>query len=197
MYPSAISQGQIDRNVASQNWSIFNSTHRQIHLNKGSPITYNLSSKRTSDLSSTFYCSCLRSSVALWTWQIAYWHPAAAAAFAMQPVLSFVVLQLSLLPPPAQLSTSQLLLAAPAAFQTPSSPLLVPPCAPRCGKGHTQTPSAPAENGRWGQLWAMWPYSGRGTFDPLKTRSKEDLGKNKYQLSTVTNQESENGWKSR
>lgn len=178
--------------------SIFNSTQRLIHLHKESAITYNLSAKRTSDLFSTFYCCCLRSTGALWTWQIGYWRTAAAAAFSVQPVLSFVSLQLSPLPPPAQLSTSQLPWAGPSCL---SATLLIPPCpslSSKVWKG-SQT-NAICSGRKWqvrpalGYVTRHWPWNARPTKNKVKRRFGE---KQTHQLSTVTNQESGNWWKPR
>lgn len=199
---------------SEKKWTNFNSTHRRIHLHKASPISYNPPPKSTSDLTSAFYLCRLRSGAALWTWQIAYWSAdvvvnvlstwaAAAVACSLQPVLSPEHLQLSPLPPSllphhnSPLPSCYEGAPPPPLSHTPHrlpATLLIPPCPPRCGKGHRQTPSAPA-----GRKWQVRPALGHvtpytGQLWPLKTRSGEDLWKNKKpQLSTLTNQQ----WESR
>lgn len=119
----------------------------------------------------------LRSAVALWTWQIAYWsadvvtnvssaRAAAAAARATQPVLSSVDLQLSpRLPPPSPSTPPHLPVAlswAPCLSGHPPHPSLSLPVlqgVERVTDKHHLLRQA--ESGRWGQLWGMWPDTGQ------------------------------------
>lgn len=165
---------------SEKKWNNFNSTHRRIHLHKASPISYNPPPKSTSDLTSAFYLCRLRSGAALWTWQIAYWSAdvvvnvlstwaAAAVACSLQPVLSPEHLQLSPLPPSLlphynsplpscyEGAPPPLSVLPHTAFQPPSSSLLVLQGVERVtDKRHLLQQ---AENGRWDQLWAMWPLT--------------------------------------
>lgn len=150
--------------VTGPKWSIFNSAHRQIHLHKESPITYNPSAERTSDLTSTFY-AVSRPAIALWTWQIAYWSAdvvanvlSARAAAATCPKLHGSPAESSASPIP----TFQSLHArAPPSLPAghPPHPSSFLPCPPRCGRGHRQTPSAPT-----GRKWQVRPASGHVTW---------------------------------
>lgn len=187
--------------------------HRQIHLYKESPITYNPSAERTSDMTSTFYVCSLLSAAALWTWQITYWSAdvvanvllawaAAAAACSMQPVLNP-------LGSPAESPASPhsalphlpvSLSEAPPACWPPSSSLLVPPCPQKVWKA-SQTNAIcssrqkVAGEGSFGPC-VLIPT----TFDPLKPRSKEDSGKKTNTSSAhwqIKRGGRENGWKQR
>ena len=156
--------------VTGPKWSIFNSAHRQIHLHKESPITYNPSAERTSDLTSTFY-AVSRPAIALWTWQIAYWSAdvvanvlSARAAAATCPKLHGSPAESSASPIP----TFQSLLAGTRPPAPPCLPatLLIPPRSFLVLQGVEGVTDKrhllqQAENGRWGRLRAMWPDAGR------------------------------------
>lgn len=182
--------------VTGPKWSIFNSAHRQIHLHKESPITYNPSAERTSDLTSTFY-AVSRPAIALWTWQIAYWSAdvvanvlSARAAAATCPKLHGSPAESSASPIP---TFQSLQAGAPPLFarRPPSSSLLVPSLSSKVWKG-SQTKAICSNRQKMAGEAGFGPCDLMpAVFDPLK---KQGQGKIRRGGKQTPAQHSDNSW---